>query len=43
MIPFGTGVSAGLAIAERVGVDPAQGSWIVASYPSVVPNLKLQI
>lgn len=33
MIPFGAGVSGALAIAEDLGVDPKEGSWIVASYP----------
>jgi hypothetical protein len=35
MIPFGTGISASLAIAHDLGADDVQAVWIVASYSYV--------
>ncbi|KAK3054335.1 hypothetical protein LTR09_004603 [Extremus antarcticus] len=33
MIPYGSGINAGLEIGKRLGATPAESTWIVASYP----------
>ncbi|KFX88787.1 hypothetical protein V490_07397 [Pseudogymnoascus sp. VKM F-3557] len=33
MIPYGSGINAGLEIGRRLGATPAESTWIVASYP----------
>jgi len=35
MIPYGTGISAALAIGKDLGVDEVQAVWIAGSYPYV--------
>lgn len=35
MIPYGSGINAGLEIGRRLGATPAESTWIVASYPYV--------
>ncbi|KAL2822271.1 MFS general substrate transporter [Aspergillus cavernicola] len=35
MIPYGSGVTAGLKIGSDIGASPIESTWIVASYPSV--------
>jgi hypothetical protein len=32
MIPYGSGINAGLEIGKRLGATPAESTWIVASY-----------
>ncbi|KAL3477379.1 major facilitator superfamily domain-containing protein [Aspergillus californicus] len=33
MIPYGSGINAGLEIGKTLGAAPAESTWIVASYP----------